>query len=836
MLPDWGLWLIGHEPNVPDPSHYEKASLRVLIVRLSSYHDVSSSMTHGLLGQITSGVQGVYADYGFMPPPLDVTRMLHAGVPPLFGTTSKRPFSDFDIIAFSNSVTQELFSIPWLLLHSGISFDYRARIADEGIPLLIMGGANAQSAFIACPSGGDSSLCLVDALFFGEAEADWPALLEYLAGGKEEHRGKGELLAEAVRRFPSFYAPFAGKAGPRRRSFLPDLGEVRSLVMNPVWYDEETAGSSSVAVDAGCPFLCAFCKEAWEGRPYRKRPLDRILADIEDAKRHQGLDTINLFSFSLTNHPDARHIIREAQARVAHVSMKSQRLDLLAENPDVLRSQQEAGKTSFTFSLEGISRRIRGFLGKSIEELHCLRALHMVLEGPVRQVKVFLILTGHEEEGDWHEFSELLDEVSCLRDTCPGSGKAPFILSATPLISMPHTPMQYHPFPDASAIRRGVHLLRETGKGHGMVVREAASEEEARLAQLLLFADGPQTGAMIHAVRRGKPLPLSATSLLSALESGLDPAWISWACGEKGPSDRLPWDIMDDKDEKTKLFHIYEELNKALQKQGKTLAAPCMPKKRGTTRVQRHHQGPISLTGYRFLLDVAPEMAGMPVRFFQTALARALCLADPHLASAYWRPGAAVKDLEKVPACGSRILSLLFRARVDSLLGETAPALVPQWGWSLNAWAEDEAEASPSGAVLEIQEGAATAQGAWGRIEASLRSRSIRYRLARKRDGEIILIDRSFIQRTGVYYIARDQENKRTRLVVNLAGNYPSFFKTAGLPALWGREGRRVRVAAWLRKGISERCPACRKPLWVDAFSGKPGDLPLCPSACALLH
>ena len=45
---------IGNEANTMDPALFEKADLRVLVVRLSSYDAVGGSMTHGAIAQSIS--------------------------------------------------------------------------------------------------------------------------------------------------------------------------------------------------------------------------------------------------------------------------------------------------------------------------------------------------------------------------------------------------------------------------------------------------------------------------------------------------------------------------------------------------------------------------------------------------------------------------------------------------------------------------------------------------------------------------------------------------------------------------------------------------------------
>src|SRR3972149_7130583 len=71
-----GLWLKGGEPNTMDPALFSQAELRFLICRLSTYRDVSPSISHSLVAQIAQEVEGVFTDFVFLPLPRVVEVMI----------------------------------------------------------------------------------------------------------------------------------------------------------------------------------------------------------------------------------------------------------------------------------------------------------------------------------------------------------------------------------------------------------------------------------------------------------------------------------------------------------------------------------------------------------------------------------------------------------------------------------------------------------------------------------------------------------------------------------------------------------------------------------------
>ncbi|HKB15135.1 MAG TPA: radical SAM protein, partial [Planctomycetota bacterium] len=422
-------WLLGGEAGTQPARDWDASSPRVLIVRLSTYRDVADSMTHPLLGQLAREVEGTFVDYAYLPPPAEYAAMLEAGIPPLFGTTSKRAATAFDLLGLSNSIAQELLNLPLLLAASGIPLRKRERLDDESAPFLVLGGANASATSVL--HGLEPGASLLDAVVVGEGEGAWPLLLRILrevrgAGGRKE-----AVLSRWRTSVPGFYEPdryahrFAGgrlvaieKADPTaplpvRKNLLPRLAGVRTLEEGFVPYDAEAAGVASVEIDRGCPANCSFCREGWELKPYRERSVEDLLESIRRAKGAQGLHTVNLFSLNFNMHGGFHALVPAAAREVARVAMKSQRFDILAHDPEMASVEAAAGKTSVTCGLEGISERLRAFLQKTLPTGDVVEACRRLgRTGSLRELKVFTIVTGLEEEADFAEFDRLLGDVT----------------------------------------------------------------------------------------------------------------------------------------------------------------------------------------------------------------------------------------------------------------------------------------------------------------------------------------------------------------------------------------------------------------------------------------
>jgi|GEM_PF-2556892 len=836
-FPSAGAWLVGHEPNVPPEQDYDSAHLKVLIVRLTPYYTVSSSMSHSILGQISISVPGVYVDYCFMPPPEEASAFLRDGITPLFGTTSKRTFNDFNLIAISNSVAQELVNLPWLLINSGIPLDCESRMNASDIPLIIMGGANAQSAFIACPSPSVSPFSLVDALYFGEAEQEWPEVLAYLRNSELGFTAKNAVLKELSERFRSIYIP-AFKSTPRRRAVVNDLNSVPPLIKAPLWYNEETVGRGSIAIDGGCAFLCAFCKEAWESRPYRIRSVDNVVRHCMEARRYQGLDTMNLFSFNATSHPGLNEIIDGILRCNLIPQIKSQRLDLLLRNPEALNYQQISGKTHYTFGLEGISERLRAYLSKGIEEWQALEAMEMVLSGHVRGIKLFLIITGHEEERDWREFDSFLFKVKSLRELHRrGRGEGlPVVLSCTPLISMPHTPLQFSAFPEMSKIREAFSKLKEAGRRVSMTVRESISPEEARCAQMMLFSGGQALHLLQKMSEYGFYQHFLSEKASKFFISSLPSEWKRLALGQKDPSTVFPWDIMMTVEEKERLYALYQKCCSSLShcrtvnlRDAGAGSQAGMLKLSSFNSQLRASQGVISQKPVMrwFKAFISPQCTGLPVRYFQTSAARMLCLSDDFLTSLYLRPGPAFCDLEKIPTSGIRIFSLLFCDNPEKLPTESLP--LEQWKWQVVSHRENVACEKPSGVLLGMPCPYDEMENRVRSLSQWLGSEKISHHLERYRGSAVFQIARPSVKKAGCLYVRFNYDEAAVEVAALTSS--PCLLLLSGMKgkihcpspvSLWYEQGEMLApsVLAWYYQESGRRCSHCNVPVPVDAFDG----------------
>jgi radical SAM superfamily enzyme YgiQ (UPF0313 family) len=470
------LYLPHPNPTFRNPP-FDSADFRVLIVRLSPFRDVDRSISHLFLFQeVRRALPDAYVDLAFFPPRHDRERLEQAGVPPLVGIQSFHSAEDFDLLLISNAYTLELVNLPYLLLRSGIPLWAGQR--GEEWPILILGGSNGMATQAIVTEDGDS---LVDGLFFGEGEGQVGDLARYL----RDHAGleKRDRLARAAAQVEGLWATGSWPQQPIEKAVLDVPGGAHLLVEYPM-LDSAEAGTARLQVNFGCPAFCSFCFEGYDRKPYREVPLPAILEVARRLKREQGAERLELYSFNFNTYRDILPLLLELNGLFDRVGFKSQRVDILDATPGLLEAEVTAEKRTFTLGVEGISDRMRAWLHKSLPTDAIVGVLDRLLRQRVREIKLFYILTSHEEEADRAEFRRFVRELKAARrQHSPGTR---VIFSFGLLVRMPFTPLRHDRlFLDPAEWRPIVGPTKATCETNGFEFRMAVPWEEYCASQVL---------------------------------------------------------------------------------------------------------------------------------------------------------------------------------------------------------------------------------------------------------------------------------------------------------------------------------------------------------------
>ncbi len=220
-------------------------------------------------------------------------------------------------------------------------------------------------------------------------------------------------------------------------------------------------------------------------------------------------------------------------------------------------------------------------------------------------------------------------------------------------------------------------------------------------------------------------------------------------------------------------------------------------------------------------MEADSRLAGAPVRFFQAALARALCLADESLAAAYWHPGPACGELPGLPAAGRYFFSLKFRSDVAETLGRLGNELANLDGFRVVGRSDRAFDPHPEGVILSFRNpGGWKDELIWG-VQKYLNDKGIDYETRKLENGKIVRMTPAGRKLSGCRYLLWDFVSGTLRVALVPDGNYAGLFANAFGASLPLSESNAFRIETWFVKDDANKCPVCKAPGWLDAFDGE---------------
>ena len=529
-----GRGLDGGEPGRQDPAEFNRARKKILICRLSTYDDVRASISHRMLYWAARQAPDVYVDLAFFPTARDAAVLKDQGIPLWLASGCKMPPTAFDLIAVSISVPQEAFNLPAALRDSGLRLNHEDRMADPAHPLILLGGQAAGSVpfvhdLVDVVCLGDGILWLQEILKrFGPAKHDFlRALATDVEGAyvpsRYRHEYNDGVLTKIVP--TSANTPF-----PVRHRVDPPASWIDGYDGAYIPFsDEDTEETLPLAF--GCAYRCRFCQTGWLRKGLDASDRDRLREAARRLKTAMAACDLNLLASDACSVPELADIVADLRRFFPRVSVKSLAVSSLARDRSALDLIE---KREFTFGMEGISARLRAYLGKPVDAESLLRIVRDLGPARLRQVKIFFIATGLETDDDMDELDQLLRH---LRAAAPGCR---WITSFMPLFHAPFTPLQFDELHTLSPDL--CRWLANVVNHAGMEFRWSASPDEIQLMNL-----------MCRAGRAAAPI-LAKLSLENGIRyyDGLPPTALPEAQPMFPPdlikarheSDILPWDDM----------------------------------------------------------------------------------------------------------------------------------------------------------------------------------------------------------------------------------------------------------------------------------------------------
>ncbi|MSM41003.1 MAG: radical SAM protein [Geobacter sp.] len=264
----------------------------------------------------------LWGELGFKFPSLSLAS-LAAVTPPEWEVA----LCDENIEPLATDTDADVVAITAMTPQAPRAYEIAARFREQG-QRVVMGGFHASNL-------PDEALAHVDSVVVGEGEVVWPQLLADLAAGTLQRLYRSSALLDMT-------------AIPQARRDI--FGGKRYLFTN------------TLQTTRGCPFDCEFCSvTAFYGRRYRKRPVDRVLAELETLRKR------NSFAFFV----DDNLVADREYALSLFDGMKGMGFKWLSHAPidfahdtEFLRRAGEAGCVGMFVGFESLNQDALAAMGK----------------------------------------------------------------------------------------------------------------------------------------------------------------------------------------------------------------------------------------------------------------------------------------------------------------------------------------------------------------------------------------------------------------------------------------------------------------------------------------
>ncbi len=530
---------------------FEEAAMRVLIVRLSPLPNVRESVTHHFLYQeVKRALPLAYVDYAFFPNPKNIPIFTENNIPFFLGIQSLRSISDFDLVLISNSFTLELFNLPYLFLNTGLPALKSQRQGKK--PVIVMGGSNALMTQCAVSREGDS---FVDAIFFGEGEDAVGNIVSIVHENKDLDRAVIlGILEQEIQGFFDIRQPM-----PESVSVSPPKAPQASHILTdyPI-LNTDIENTAKLEITKGCSCFCSFCFEGHTRKPFREYAPQDILEKALEIKLKHAPAQFDFLSFNFNMHTGISRIMADLNEMAKFVNFKSQRADIIAMRPELLDIEILSGKRSYTLGVEGISDRMRRYLHKSLSEQELISALELIYAKKPRQLKLFFMITGMENESDLREFKDFVMKLKRLKSkSAPGCRT---IMSFGLLVNLPFTPLQFGPVIDPSNIKQIKGDLKRDCETNGFEFRMAQDVEEFIVSQYIALTgfecfDVISSFAKTGGYFDGEHIIGDKSALISSLRSASGDGLY----GSKNENYVFPFEKIKGTPDKSFLYRMYNE-------------------------------------------------------------------------------------------------------------------------------------------------------------------------------------------------------------------------------------------------------------------------------------
>ena len=395
---------------------WEKIAVKVALIFPDIYDLGMSNLGLAILYDLINQRPDALAERAYSPWPDMETAMRQADIP-LFSLETRHPLAQFDILGFSLPYEAQYTNVLNALDLAGIPLFASERT--ENYPIVIAGGHATYNP--------EPMHAFIDAFVIGEGEEVIQEIIDLYLSWKSRGGDRGELLRSLARIWgvyvPSLYkdhyeadGTFAYIERLDDSAPLPVFKRIVAKLPPPttnfiVPYVDTVHNRIPVEIMRGCTRGCRFCQAGMITRPVRERPVEEIVAALEEALAKTGFEEIGLLSLSSS---DYTHILELAQAVSArftgrHLAVSLPSLRIESFSVDLMDALKDTRRSGFTLAPEAATERMREIINKPVSTRQLLETACAIFSRGWSTIKLYFMI-GHP--------SETLDDVQAIADLC----------------------------------------------------------------------------------------------------------------------------------------------------------------------------------------------------------------------------------------------------------------------------------------------------------------------------------------------------------------------------------------------------------------------------------
>lgn len=403
----------GIDNNQMKPHQFASARKRVLFAMASTGATRSVSNTYTIIDNLVRQTYGdeIFIDYCYLPErdDIDVYAKTRQGF--LFGNVSHRPWTEYDCIFISLAILQELWNVPYLLKQNSIPLNFKDRMADDNIPLIVTGGVSSTMADIIFGEleEGSGDGCLTDLVYVGHMEPGMEDLMQYILDNdvrKDKRKHVHALANESSYILAPYHYDFKWHNDKDNGFIIDDItaNDVPETVfmahmdhMNYPGFERkilnvngEAATAGDLDISSGCSGggQCVFCYEGVVGGKWMERPLDKIVDRMKTLRTSSAPNTIGFYSYNLNYYGGFIDLLNEAAKRFSNLSLINMRADVIGAEPRYMDISILLGLRRASLPVEGIGDRIRNnFLNKNLSFEQWMAAARVIFKTRMAECK-----------------------------------------------------------------------------------------------------------------------------------------------------------------------------------------------------------------------------------------------------------------------------------------------------------------------------------------------------------------------------------------------------------------------------------------------------------------